>query len=196
MRNFPVKYDNGEEVLVKVAKRSQLADLVELQKALLAEFIFKGGMTGDLLEPGNTKVWGYITKISALLTLEGGGVLDPDRIDDLDELTAIFFTQSTGCDEEVGSILPDKEGDPYLPSKIAKLHGWSFFRADRSGVWQAASNMAQEMFDRLKAEIQSRRSQEEEEATQTETPPEPESPVVTPMPTPLPTSQNSVQEAA
>ena len=198
MRSFTVKYADNEEVVVMAVKRSVMAELLELQKNLLAEFIFKGGMIGDLLEPNNKKIWGYINKICSLLLLAGGGTLDSDRIDDLDELMELFFTQSKGIDDETGAVLPDKEGDPYLPSKIAKLHGWSFFRADRTGVWQEASIQAQKMFDLLKQEIMDRRKQEiaeiEDKEIKEKQTIQPKQEMETPIP--LQSFPKSVQEVA
>lgn len=125
-------------------KRQKYSEVIELCHLLLVEFSKSNAYPGDLLNPQNENVWSNISKLVTLIPLAGGGTLDIDRLSDEDVLR-VFFTRSLHRDE-MGRLTPESEDENYAPGEIARLNGFSFFRADKKGLLQKAiAQMEQEL---------------------------------------------------
>ena len=165
-RYFDVTYLDGSVAKVKPLARAKWADLMELQRSLLEEFARVAYCPGDLLIPTNKKVWSLLAQMAILLPTISTVPLDLEQLDD-DELLATFITETTDRDAE-GALMPLEEGKGHLPSRIARLHGFSFFRYDGQGLLQRAGS---DFLEKIQAETQKRIvAQEKKGKEKTETP--------------------------
>lgn len=141
-RSFPVTYCDGERVFVKQVPWMETEDLWELLKDVLASLISSGLMPGEVMRPSNRRTWGSLDRIVSMLSLVGGGRLDVKRMD-LDELVAVFLTDTPERDD-TGAVVPPEKNGTYPPSRIARLHGFDFFKLRREAVNQVEEQEKQE----------------------------------------------------
>lgn len=170
VRTIEVTYWNGDVVQVRAASIMKTEDVLELQKSLIAQFLYAGAMLGNLLLPSNTRVWEDMKRLGELLPIVGpdGGFLDPTQIQDPDELCRIFFTRTLDRDDETGAISPADE-EPYKPSDIARLHGLNFYGLE--GILYQARQRTGKMMQEARLQLeQDLKAEAEQEQAQTETP--------------------------
>ena len=160
-RYFDVTYLDGAVAKVKPLPRAKWADLMELQRSLLEEFARVSYCPGDLIFPENKKVWSLLAQAVTLLPTISTEPLDLDQMDD-EEILATFFTETSTRDAD-GALMPTDPTSGHSPSRIAKLHGFSFFRYDRQGLLQRASS---DFMEKWKAEQQKKMKAEERKELQ------------------------------
>lgn len=162
---IPVELSDGSVLHLKPVPFSKLEDLATLQTSLLLQFIELDGKPGDLLRLSNQATWSALDSVCHLLPTVEGDTLDPRNIQETDDIVALFFTQTLTRTSE-GIIYPEKdeEGVPqlYEPSRIAALHGFSFFLGKEAmGLYQIAFNQ----YKSKMLAAQEKASRQEEEVT-------------------------------
>ncbi|HEY9598480.1 MAG TPA: hypothetical protein V6D33_12500 [Cyanophyceae cyanobacterium] len=154
--------DKKESVIIRRVPRSRRSELKSLLAKLLAEFLYFGQSRGELCDSENERVWADLGKVAQMLPLDGGGVLNLDRVDDWQIIELFFVDEVT---EVRGRIVMDKADDGlnhYTPGKIARLHGINFLDYhDRClGIYGIAVEMFQERIQRDREEKMKEREQE------------------------------------
>lgn len=132
-RTIAVDYRSGERVLIKQVPWMKTDDLWELLKEILTDLISKNLMPGETLRPSNRRTWGSIERIVEMLPLVGGGKLDVEEME-IDDIITVFFTDTCDRDED-GTLNPPQDSKVgYPPGRIAKLHGFDFFKLRAEAV--------------------------------------------------------------
>ncbi|GAA6622892.1 hypothetical protein [Scytonema sp. NUACC26] len=137
MEFFEIKYNDGSVVKVKRVKRAELKDLITLQQDLIAAFVRNYAGIGSVIS--DDTVWSTIEKLTTMLPVVGGGLVELSKFeDDLNQLAKIFFTQSTDDNGIPLNMIAVHEGSEwYKPSLISELHQLDHITTSQEGIKKA-----------------------------------------------------------